>query len=130
MLSRIRKRVLDLDIQSAGGTFSKTIELDKNVSRIHGLLLTASRDDQMYYRGTQKVEINRQEIFADNYESKLLMSGIIVAPNDRYFKIVDGGIDPGNFKVTVEYKDNDTTVTQFTPYRISLYLDYEIQELP
>jgi len=126
MSKRIKKR-FDIDITGHDAVFSKTFELDKNITAIHGLLFTSDRDDLLYYRGSQKVEINREEIFPDDYESKLLMSGINVSPNERYYHLP--GIQPGNRKVKVDYKDTNYSAAAFTNYRISLYLDCEITEL-
>lgn len=125
MGKRIKKR-FDIDVASANATFSKTFELDKSIIAIHGLLFTSDRDDLMYYRGSQKIEINREEIFPEQYESKLLMTGVNVSPNERYYKL--GGLVPGNGKVKVDYKDTNDDRLPFAAYRVSLYLDCEISE--
>lgn len=125
MNKRVKKR-FDLAVTEANVIHSKTFELEKNVTRIHGLLFTSDRDDLLYYRGSAKVEINRQEIFPEGYESKLLMTGINVSPDTRYYNL--GGIEPGNGKIKVDYKDSDTSVIAFATYRVTLYLDCEINE--
>lgn len=122
---RIKKR-FDINVTEQNGVHSKTFELDKTIVKVHGLLFTGDRDDLQYYRGSGKVEINRQEIFPESYETKLLMTGLNVSPNDRYYNL--GGIEPGNGKVKVEYKDTNTTVIDFVAYRVTLYLDCEINE--
>src|SRR6202035_1571947 len=96
MGKRIKKRY-DIDVTGANAIHSKTFELDKNVEKVHGILLASDRDDLMYYRGSNKVEINSDEIFPEGYETKLLMSGLNVSPNDRFYNL--GGVPPGNFKV-------------------------------
>ncbi len=123
-MAKIVKKRFDIQITDAGKTFSKTFDIDKDITLIHGLMFTSNRDDLAYYRGTQKVEINGEEIFPDNYETKLLMSGLNVSPNDRYYKL--GGIIPGNGKVKVDFTDNTEDRIGFSAYRISLYLDCEI----
>src|SRR5262245_57374453 len=125
MPKRIKKR-FDINVTQANTIHSKTFELDKNIVALHGLLFTSDRDDLLYYRGSNKVEINRQEIFPDDYESKLLMTGINVSPNDRYYNLA--GMEPGNGKLKIDYKDTDTTVIAFANYRVSVYLDCEINE--
>lgn len=125
MRKRVKKR-FDIDVAASGAVVSQTFELDKNIVLVHGLLLSSSRDDLMYYRGSQKIEINRDEIFPEGYESKLLMSGINVSPNDRFYSL--GGKEPGNFKVKMDYTDTNTPVIAFAPYRVSIYLDCEIEE--
>lgn len=124
-MKRIIKR-FDVAITQQNVIHSKTFELDKTITAIHGLLVTADRDDLLYYRGSQKIEINKQEIFPEGYESKLLMSGINVSPNERFYNL--GGLQPGNGKVTVEFKDNNHTTAAFDTYRVSLYLTCQIDE--
>lgn len=124
MAKRIKKRY-DIDVTAAGAIHSKTFELDKTVSAVHGLLFSSDRDDLVYYRGSAKIEINSDEIFPEGYETKLLMSGLNVSPNDRYYNL--GGVAPGNFKVKVEYKDTPDARLQFTAYRVSIYMDVEIK---
>ena len=124
MSKKIKKR-FDIDVTAENAVTSKTFELDKNVEKINGCLFTSNRDDLVFYRGTAKVEINSDEIFAEDYETKLLMSGLNVSPNDRYYTL--GGIPPGNFKLKVDYKDTPDARLAFTAYRVSLYLDLEIK---
>lgn len=124
MPKRIKKRY-DIDITSAGGLHSKTFELDKTVTAVHGLLFASDRDDLAYYRGSAKVELNSDELFPEGYETKLLMTGLNVSPNDRFYIL--GGVPPGNFKLKVEYRDSPDSRLQFVPYRVSVYLDVEIK---
>ena len=125
MTKTVKKR-FDILVTTANSSFSKTFELDKNITAVKGILLTADKDDLLYYRGSQKIEINKQEFFPENYESKLLMSGINVSPNLRYYDL--GRTPVGNGAVKMEYKDVDDGRTSFTPYRISIYLDCEMEE--
>lgn len=124
MGKRIKKRY-DIDVTAANVLHSKTFELDKTVEKVHGILFASDRDDLMYYRGSGKVEINSDEIFPEGYETKLLMSGLNVSPNDRFYNL--GGVPPGNFKIKVEYKDTADARLQFVAYRVSIYLDVEIK---
>lgn len=119
---RTKKR-FDIEITEEDSVHSKTFELDKTTVAVHGILFTSNRDDLLYYRGAAKVEINRQEIFPEDYETKLLMTGINVSPNDRFYDL--GGVAPGNFKVKVDYKDNHEDRIGFSPYRVSIYIDLE-----
>ncbi len=124
MSKRIKKRY-DIDVASANAIHTKTFELDKNVDKVNGILFTSDRDDLMYYRGSAKVELNSDEIFPEGYETKLLMTGLNVSPNDRFYIL--GGMTPGNFKLKVEYKDTADARLQFAAYRVSVYLDVEIK---
>lgn len=125
MLKPVKKR-FDIQIILPNKTVSKTFELDKNIKFVKGALVTSDRDDLLYFRGTQKIEINKEEFFPENYESKLLMSGVNVPPKQRYYDL--GNINPGNGSVKIEYTDHDDIRAGFLPYRVSLYLDCEMEE--
>jgi len=130
MLKAVRKR-FDIQVPQAGVTVSQTFQLEKTIVSIKGLLLTSDRDDLLYYQGSQRIEINKEEIFPEGYESKLLMSGINVNPNGRYYDL--GRMNPGNGQIKIEYTDTTpsgqglgTTVEQ-PSYRVSLYIDCEME---
>lgn len=117
----------DIQVTEANKTVSKSFELDKNIKSVKGVLVTSSRDELMYHRGTQKIEINKEEYFPENYESKLLMTGINVAPNQRYYNL--GSVNPGNGIINLVYTDSDDGITPFSPYRVSLYVDTEREDM-
>lgn len=125
MLKPVKKR-FDLQVTEANKTINKTFELDKNIKAVKGVLVTSDKDDLLYFRGTQKIEINKEEFFPDNYESKLLMSGINVAPKQRYYDL--GNVAPGNGLVKLTFTDTDDLRTPFAAYRVSLYLDCEMED--
>lgn len=125
MLKPVKKR-FDVQVTGANQSVSKSFELDKNIKAVKGVLVTSDKDDLLYYRGTQKIEINKEEYFPDNYESKLLMSGINVAPKQRYYDL--GNVNPGNGIIKVVYTDTDDGRTHFEPYRVSLYVDCEMED--
>ena len=125
MLKPVKKR-FDIQITTARESVNKPFELDKNIKAVKGVLVTSDKDDLLYYRGTQKIEINNAEFFPDNCESKLLMSGINVAPKQRYYDI--GSVSPGNGIIKLSYTDNEDGRTRFEPYRVSLYVDCEMED--
>lgn len=125
MLKPVKKR-FDVQITEAKQAVTKTFELDKNIKAVKGVLVTSDKDDLLYYRGTQKIEINKEEYFPENYESKLLMSGINVSPKARYYDL--GNVNPGNGIVKLIYTDSEDGRTIFTPYRVSLYMDCEMED--
>ena len=118
----IRKR-FDLQITALGDVVKDDFELEKTVKRVKGITLTSDRDDMLFYRGSQKIEINGTEIFPEEYESKLLMTGISLAPNHRYFAV---DMEPGNGIVSIKYTDTDHVLAPFVTYRVSLYLELEV----
>jgi hypothetical protein len=125
-ITTVKKR-FDIYVEAANSTVSKTFELDKNISHVKGILLTADFDDMLYFRGSQKIEINKEEVFPELYESKLLMSGINVGPNHRYYDL--GMVPVGNRSVRIDFKDTDDNRTQFAAYRVSMYLFCQLEEL-
>ena len=52
MLKIVKKR-FDIQVVDANKSVNKTFELDKNIKRIKGMLVTSDKDDLLYYRGTQ-----------------------------------------------------------------------------
>lgn len=120
------KKRFDIQVTAANQNITKTFELDKTITGIKGVLVTSDKDDLLYYRGSQKIEINKEEYFPDNYESKLLMSGINVPPRQRYYDL--GNVNPGNGTIKIVYVDADDGRTVFAPYRVSLYLECETEE--
>lgn len=110
----------DLQVTAANQTYNMDFELDKEVRTVTGLLLTSDQDDQLYFRGAQAISLNGKEYFPDNYESKLLMSGINIRPNHRYYDV--GLIEVVNGKIKFSYTDRDNPNVAFSAYRVSLYV--------
>ena len=125
-IAAIVKKRFDLLITAADQTYSQTFELDKTIAFVKGILVCANKDDLLYYRGSQKIELNRQEIFPEGYESKLLQSGTNCPVNQRYFNT--GNMPIGNGQLKVTYKDITDSRAAFEPYRISIYVDCELKE--
>jgi hypothetical protein len=116
----VRKR-FDIQITTANSSTTEIFEMEKSITAYKGMLFTSNMDDMLYFRGSARVEINKDEVFPDGYESKLLMSGINVSPDRRYFTLEN--MKPGNGQVKIEFVDTDDGRTTFEPYRVSLYLD-------
>jgi hypothetical protein len=123
-LTTVKKR-FDIYVLNPNQAVSKTFELDKTISFVKGILLTSDMDDMLYFRGSQKIEINKEEIFPEKYESKLLMSGVNVSPNQRYYDI--GNVPVGDRSVRIDFVDADDNRTTFAAYRVSLYLHCQLE---
>jgi len=115
----IIKERFDLKITQANDVVKGEFELDKHANELLGIVLTSDRDDLLFFRGTQKIQFNDQELFPEDFESRLLMSGINVPPNDRIVKV--GTPKAGNGRLEVWFKDKDHTSTRFVPYRVTIY---------
>lgn len=119
----VEKR-FDIQINKPEETVTGKFELDKTVKVIKGIKVTSDREDLLFSRGTQKVEINGKERFEENYESKNLQTSINVDVNKRYKDMHN--TDPGNGIVTITYHDHEHPLFPFVAYRVSLYVEYEI----
>jgi hypothetical protein len=124
MLSYVKR--FDWSVTASNQQLSKEFELDKYVTKIFEVQLTSDKDDQLYNRGSQSISVNGVEYLPDNFESKLLMTGINTDPNQRSFCL--GEIAIQNGKIKVVYKDTDNTAAPFSAYRVSLYVYGEKQE--
>jgi hypothetical protein len=119
----IEKR-FDIQVAQRGQTVTGKFELDKMAKVIKGIKVTSDREDLLFYRGTQKIEINGKERFEENYESKNLQSSLNVDVNCRYKNMHDA--ETGNGLIVMTYIDNQHPLYAFSPYRVSLYVQYEV----
>lgn len=107
-------------VNSAGGVQTQEFDLDKNIDKVIGLAMTSTRDDLLFQRGSQSIRISEVEVLREGHESRMLLSGIGVSPNERFFKIEP--VDAGNHKMIVRYYDENITGSKFDPYRVTVYV--------
>jgi hypothetical protein len=117
MGKRLVNKSYTILIEVEGQPVSKVISLDKNVKQVHGIQLTSDQPKLLYYRGSQRIEISGDELEEENFESKMLMSGQGVAPDNRYKTY--GDVVAGNGEVKIAYKDTFNPNAVFTPYRVT-----------
>lgn len=122
-MGTVRKR-FDIRINQESSTVTEKFELDKTTKFITGIVITSDREDLLFYRGTQKIEINGKEHFPEGYETKLLMTSLNIPQDYRYFNMKN--TEPGNGIITFSYTDNKHPQFLFTPYRVSLYVECEV----
>jgi hypothetical protein len=120
----VKKRFV-FTVDTPGIAYPKKFDLDKNVKFVHGMLLSSDKPNLLFYRGSQKIEINGEEIFPEDYEARLLMSGISVSPDQKYADLGDGVL-AGNGEVKVTYKDTDNPAAFFESYEVRIYLMCEL----
>lgn len=118
----IEKR-FNIQVTEAGQRVSEKFELAKNAKLITGIRLTSDREDLLFYRGTQAIEINGKQCYEEDYESRNFQSSINVDVNHRH---KERCIEPGNGIVAMTYIDNAHPLYNFSPYRVSLYVHYQI----
>ena len=115
----IIKERFDLQIVNQNQVTKGSWELDSNADIVYGVGISSDNEKALYYRGSQKLQVNDQELFPEDFESKLLMTGLSVPPNQRVIKV--GLIQAGNGRVEVWYKDLDHPLAPFAPYTVSFY---------
>jgi len=121
----ILKERFDLIIDTPSAVKKAEWELDKNADKLFGIMVTSDNETHLYYRGSQKIQINDQELFPEDFESKLLMSGLGVAPNNRVVRI--GYVNTGNNKVEVWFKDTPHPSAPFAAYRVTFYFFSQVK---
>ncbi len=115
----IIKERFDIQITGDNRTFKAEFQLDRNAKYLIGLAITSDRDDMLFYRGSQKIELNDSQLFPERFESRLLMSGLNVPPDNRMITL--GEIPTGNGKLEVLFNDTESPVIAFEEYRVSFY---------
>lgn len=113
----------DVQITTAGQTVRKVFELDKSVKAITHYTMLSNREDLAYYRGSFRLEINKDEIVPENYSAKKVMCWASVSPNDRLKSI--GKRTTGNGLINFEYTDTNDGLTTFQPYTVTLSVEGE-----
>lgn len=116
----------DLPITAAGQTFKKTFELDKSVKAITHYTILSNREDLTYYRGSFRMEINKDEIAPEGYSVKKVMCWPSVSADARLKSI--GRRETGNGLVTFEYTDTNDGLTVFQPYKVTLSVEGERED--
>lgn len=106
-------------------SYKLKFDLDKNVKVVTGLLMSSSDPRKLFFRGSQRLEISGDELYPEDYESKLLMSGISVPPDQKYVDL-GCGVLAGNCEVKILFKDEANDNAPFSPYKVILVLKCEL----
>ena len=114
---------IDVQITAAGQTIKRTVELDKSVKNITHYTILSNREDLTYYRGSFRLEINKDEIVPEGYSTKKIMCWPTVSADERLKSI--GNRSTGNGLVTFEYTDTNDGLTVFAPYTVTLSIEGE-----
>jgi hypothetical protein len=113
-------------VDQAGVPYSKKFDLDKNTKLVHRVAVGSDNPKLLFFRGSQRLEISGDEIFPEDYESKLLMSGISVPPDEK-FRTLGDGVVAGNGEIKVLYKDEENPNAAFTSYKVTLTFQCELK---
>lgn len=125
-MAKFFSKDFDLPITAAGQTFKKTFELDKSVKTITHYTILSNREDLAYYRGSFRLEINKDEIAPEGYSVKKVMCWASV-PADKRLKSI-GRRDTGNGQISFEYTDSNDGLTAFQPYVVSISVEGERED--
>jgi hypothetical protein len=126
MEQRLVDKIFSFSVEAAATPVSKKFDLDKNVKLVHGILLSSDKLNLLFYRGSQRIEISGDEIFPEDFESKILMSGMGVAPDQKY-RSLGNGVVAGNGEVKIQYKDTHNPNADFTTYKVMVVLQCEMK---
>lgn len=126
MEPRLVDKTFTFLVDAEGEPVNKKFDLDKNVKIVHGILLSSNMPNLLFYRGSQRVEISGDEIFPEDFESKILMSGLSVPPDQKY-RSLGNGVLAGNGEVKIQFKDTVNPSAAFTPYKVSVILQCEMK---
>lgn len=126
MAGKMIEKRYTLEVTKAGDPFSKKFDLDKNTKLVLRVTVSSDNPKLLFFRGSQRLEISGDEIFPEDYESKLLMSGISVPP-DQKFRSFGDGVIAGNGEVKVLYKDTENPNAPFVPYNVSFIFQCELK---
>lgn len=125
-MAKFFSKDFDVQVTSAGQSIKKTFELDKSVKVITRYTILSNREDLAYYRGTFRMEINKDEIAPDGYSVKKVMCWPSVSPDTRLKSI--GRKATGNGQINFEYNDTNDGLTTFQPYTVTLSVEGEREE--
>ena len=115
------KKRFSFQVNTPNQSYPMVFELDRSIKIVRGLLMSADQPNMMFYRGSQQITLNGLELFPAGYESKLLMSGISIPPDQKYVDL--GDVLAGNGELKLNFVDADNPMQYFSPYIVSIYLN-------
>jgi hypothetical protein len=124
------KRLIDKTftflVEDDGQPVNKKFDLDKNVKVVHGIAISSNRPNLLFYRGSQRIELSGDELYPEDYESKMFMSGMAVAPDNKY-KSLGNGVIAGNGELKIQFKDSHNPNAPFESYKVIITLLCEMK---
>jgi hypothetical protein len=124
-MSDIVYKRFSITVDTAATSYNKKFDLDKNIAMVLALQVTSDHPELMYYRGSNRIEINGDEIFPEDYDSRLLMSGLTVPADDRFVEI---NAVAGNGEIKVLYKDVANTAAVYQTYQFVLIVKCQLKK--
>jgi hypothetical protein len=96
------------------------------VKILHGIVISSDRPNLLYYRGTQRIELSGEELYPEDFETKMFMSGMAVAPDQKY-KSLGNGVIAGNGELKIQFKDTHNPNAPFEAYKVIITLLCEMK---
>lgn len=116
---QIIKERFDILVTAENQTYKAEFELDKSAKFLLGISVTSNREDLLFHRGSHRMQLSDKELFPEGFESKLLMAGLNVAPDQRMVTL--GELPTGNATLDVSFKDTASPIALFEQYRVTIY---------
>jgi len=113
-------------VEAEGQPVTKKFDLDKNVKIVRGIMMSSDRPNLLFYRGSQRMELSGDELFPEDFESKMFMSGLAVPPDEKY-KSLGNGVISGNGELKIQFKDTANPSAPFAPYKVIVGLLCEMK---
>jgi hypothetical protein len=126
MENRLVDKIYTFPVDAEGQPVNKKFVLDKNVKVVHGIMMSSDRPNLLFYRGSQRIELSGEELYPEDFESKMFMSGMAVAPDHKY-RSLGNGVVAGNGELKIQYKDTHNTNAPFESYKVIISLLCEMK---
>jgi hypothetical protein len=126
MEKRLVDKIFTFLTEDEGQSVNKKFDLDKNVKVVRGIAISSDRPNLLFYRGSQRIELSGDELYPEDYESKMFMSGMAVAPDNKY-KSLGNGVVAGNGELKIQYKDSHNANAPFEAYKVIITLLCEMK---
>ena len=110
-------------VDAEGQPVSKKFDLDKNVKVVHGIVMSSDKPNLLFYRGSQRIELSGEELYPEDFESKMFMSGLAVPPDQKYKSLVVAG----NGELKIQFKDTHNPNAAFSAYKVIIGLLCEMK---
>src|ERR1051326_8470539 len=118
----IKYQLVPITISGAGVTGSNEVDTDKLYERVTGIGVTATDDKGLSGATFKKFTIDRQEIYPEGHELRMINTGNDLSPNDKYDDDIDDQAQAS--KVSVSVTDGSIAGTAY-PYTVTVYLRLE-----
>jgi hypothetical protein len=126
MERKLVDKTFTIVVDQQATSYNKKFVLDKNIALVRGVLVSSDQPKLLFFRGSQRIEVNGDELFPEDYESKILMAGLSVPPDEKFRSLGDGVV-AGNGEIKVLYKDTMHNEAGFSAYKVNIIFQCELK---